>query len=72
MTPLAESVDCLWCGIMPVLTEGEVCSYECYGWWIHWHQQRDGDIIKIEEGMTNLLPLELQTFHRKVWEGLEE
>lgn len=59
--------NCLWCGIVKVSKEGEVCSYECYATWIHWHRNRDGEIIKIEDGMTVLLPLELQTFYQRVW-----
>ena len=59
---------CLWCTIKAVSERGGVCSYECYAAWINWHQERDGDIIKVEEGMNVMLPLELQTFYQRTWE----
>ena len=61
---------CLWDCFIPVSEEGEVCSYECYASWIRWHQERDGDVIKIEEGMTLMLPLELQTFYKDTWKDV--
>ena len=62
-----EEGTCLWCNLVSVTQEGEVCSYQCYASWIRWHQERDGDVIKIEEGMTLMLPLELQTFYINTW-----
>lgn len=67
-----EEEPCLWCGLVPVTQEGEVCSYQCYSGWIYWHQERDGEIIKVEEGMAIMLPLELQTFHKNTWKAVTE
>lgn len=61
---------CLWCTIIPVNKEGEVCSYECYGAWIRWHLWKGEDIIKVEEGVTILLPLELQSFYLQAWKDV--
>ena len=63
---------CLWDETTRVATEGEVCSYECYAFWINFHLRRDSDIIKVEEGQMMLLPLELHAFHKKVWENHSE
>ena len=60
--------DCLWCTINPVEQAGEVCSYECYSFWIAFHLREEEDaVLKIDEHETMILPLELQGFHQRVW-----
>ena len=69
MTSEPHKNTCLWDGINPVKEAGEVCSYEHYDAWISWHLEiwPDDEVIRIEEGETMLLPMELQGFYQKTW-----